>query len=426
MTRDEWIQTAESAVLDVITGSNSLEDLAKSAFEFLRNPIVITNERGEMFSRAKGCGSYNDEYWENCDAMNYMPINISLQQRDTRNVYSTSRGKAELINMEKASHRVMVCEAPIEDEFIRVLALESHHLFSEVDYEILEIFTAAVSYIVRETSTARYFLNSDNYLLCEMIKGRIGDDSYAAKCLGIKSDDMLVILVAKRIFTSSAVLKLSEICDYFESSFPDSSAVVYEGNAVLLINQRKSGDSWDKSIETARNFCRRNRIYCCISRAFSGLKNISDYYKQTVEILNLGISINDNGTVFLANNIYITYLISKAKSDINDLCYSPVFKLLEMDTRDDSSLLPALYAYVVTSGNCSQSAKLLGIHHNSMKARLNLLKHIIGENIDSILPALYISLKVLFLTQRNLMEKSFRVEFTYSMSRYRKKREGGE
>ena len=61
--------------------------------------------------------------------------------------------------------------------------------------------------------------------------------------------------------------------------------------------------------------------------------------------------------------------------------------------------MQSLYAYALCFGSCARAARLLGIHYNSMKSRLEQVRRELGPHLEELLPAVYLSVKALLLTQ---------------------------
>jgi len=93
MTHDEWIETIEAEFFDTVIKARTLDDLTDCAYSFLGNPLMLTNERGEIYSKSKFNKPYNDLLWEEFDVKGYVPrekrpllsveVNATASERQT-------------------------------------------------------------------------------------------------------------------------------------------------------------------------------------------------------------------------------------------------------------------------------------------------------------------------------------------------------
>jgi sugar diacid utilization regulator len=88
-------------------------------------------------------------------------------------------------------------------------------------------------------------------------------------------------------------------------------------------------------------------------------------------------------------------------------CYLPLLELLRKASHENRELLLTLYAYTVCLGRATAAAKLLRIHYNTLKQRLNLIEAAIGDEFKHILPAVYISILIIRLLRLVLRKNAF-------------------
>ena len=90
------------------------------------------------------------------------------------------------------------------------------------------------------------------------------------------------------------------------------------------------------------------------------------------------------GNIMHYNNLGIFRLLFEVKdtSIIKDYCLENIGKVIEMDKKNNSELLKTLRFYLNNNCNLINSAKQLFIHRNTLIYRLNLIRDIIGKDLD--------------------------------------------
>jgi hypothetical protein len=108
MNSTEWIEMVQATLFDVVTSGNSLDALLDCAYSFLGNPIMLVNQRGEIYSKAKNNPPYNDPLWEEFDAKGYVPL--EKRRLISAQVYADRMVNDAVIVFDPAyiSHRLML------------------------------------------------------------------------------------------------------------------------------------------------------------------------------------------------------------------------------------------------------------------------------------------------------------------------------
>lgn len=416
MTHDEWIETIEAEFFDTVIKARTLDDLTDCAYSFLGNPLMLTNERGEIYSKSKFNRPYNDLLWEEFDVKGYVPrekrpllsveVNAGQLQNDRLVVYDAAY----------ISHRLMMYQTKVSDTFtLRAMMLEAKKPFSADDEVAFELFAKTAAYYLRATSLVREFNSSSfEFFLHELLSGHIDsekNETDIASYLFVRPDDSMVMLVFGRRYGDVAPTSMQEVRNGLQELFENSVSFIFEGNVVLFINLREQGDKMIRQLGRAAAYMRRNKLYCGVSRRFDSFHYVPQLYRQTADCCRLGSELNPKGTVFYVGDIMVTYMLNQLiKDELGSLRYLPALELLDFQREE---YMPTLYAYTITLGNIAQTARLLGVHYNTVKYRIQKIGELLGVSPETILPALYITIKVLFLTDKMYMDGCFDMELVF-------------
>ena len=402
MTQEEWLRDVEAQFFDVITKSDGLQELTDYAYTLLQNPIMVSNERGEFLAKPAQNRPYGDALWEEFDLKGYIP-------REKRSKMSTVYFKSQMRNdriviLDKhyISHRLMVYQTELAGRFLlRGLLLESKRPFTKLDEQVFERFVRVAAYHVQDSEMVRNFRRDTfEYFLFELIHDRIDSAANEAEIAGymdLEEGWELSLLAAKVVESSAVPIGLAEARAGLEEIFPNSISVI-DGELLLLFLRK--GHWGVENLRRAQRFLRKNNLCGCISRPFANMKDIAPYYRQNAQALDLALRLDAGASLHFFSDLFSAYMLRQLPPEgLNFLCYPPLFALLERDKQQGSCLVQSLYAYALCFGSCARAARLLGIHYNSMKSRLEQVRRELGPHLEELLPAVYLSVKALLLTQ---------------------------
>ncbi|HHU23445.1 MAG TPA: hypothetical protein GXZ52_08600 [Clostridiales bacterium] len=416
MNSTEWIELIQATFFDVIVCGNSLDTLLDCAYSFLGNPIMLVNPRGEIYSKAKNNPPYNDPLWEEFDAKGYVPL--EKRKYISAEYYADKMVNDTVIIFEPAyiSHRLMLYQTRITSTFtLRVIMLESKRPFSEVDEEVFELLAKTAAYYIKNSQLIKEF-NSDSFefFMHELLSGHIDSEKNEAEIisyLSIKPGDKFFILLAERNSGDVSPVSNSEIRYILQRIFNNSITVLFEDRVIVFVNLREQDGSLVDRIDRTVSTLKKYKFHCAISRFFDSFNNISLIYRQMVEAFEVANKINPKDPLHLVKDLVIPTLLDRLDaSEIKQFCYTPMLELLYPERID---YLYTLYAYIISLGNISLASQLLGVHYNTVKYRLDKIRLILGPDLDSMFPALYISIKTLCLTNRDYMEECYRLDLIF-------------
>ena len=407
MTHQEWIETVQADFFDAVTGQKSLDALSDCAYRLLGNPVLLTNERGEIFSKSQYNRPYNDALMEEFDTRGYVP-------REKRKYISAEHfsekmrnDKVVVFDAAYISHRLMLYQTKVSKTFtLRTIMLESKRPFSEDDMQVFELFAKTATYFLKNSDLVRQFNSSSfEFFLHELISGRIDgvqNEKEIISYLSLKPGDRLIMLIAKKRNGASAQVSHQQLRAQLQAIFDNSISFVYDDHTVSFVNFREQQGLLHQKIDLASEFMMRSGFDCAVSRFFNSFYEIAEIYRQTADILNFCSGFNSRASVYFTSTFFSTYLFGQLDGNkVETMCFQPILELLESSKEQ---LLQTLYAYTLVMGNMVQTAQLLGVHYNTVKYRIQKIREILGIELDSSLPALYLSIKALTLFRKDEVE----------------------
>lgn len=410
MDRENWFNRAENDFFDVIVKGGGLDDLSDVAYKYLGNPVLITNERGIIFGKAKDNPPYDDPMFEENHEKGYVPREkFALTSVE---IFADKMQNGRIIILDKAfvQHRLMIYQDYIGNDFIlKFVMLESKRPFSATDEQMFELFAKTVRYFLLNSTLVRSFRsNSVEFFFYESLIGHIDcakNEHDVKEYLGVSAGDRRSLLVARNIYSNARPVTLAEIRIELESIFSKCISII-DGDYIVLLIRSENINGFNENLKKSTAYFRRNNMRGCVSRVFESLRELPQIYKNLKDALELGTRISSNTLLFHAGDLDSFCLFYQQNDNIlRSNCYLPVLELLDADRSGHHSLMMTLYAYCLTFGSITKTAQLLGIHYNSLKLRLSKIKEILKISVDEMLPALYISIVILLLKEFDKTEK---------------------
>jgi len=151
---------------------------------------------------------------------------------------------------------------------------------------------------------------------------------------------------------------------------------------------------------------RHHELYAGVSRPKAGLDGFPSALEEARNTLRLGRALAPGHKVigYADLGVYRLLLAAGPTDEAKQLYDEMVAPLLAYDQRTSSELVPTLIAFL-ESGNAVEVARRLNLHRNTLRYRLQRIRHITGLDLDDAETrlALYLAVKigeVLHLTTR--------------------------
>lgn len=125
------------------------------------------------------------------------------------------------------------------------------------------------------------------------------------------------------------------------------------------------------------------KIRLGISRCHTKIFSIAAAYEESLKAIELQIQLNmpERVTSLLTQSCY--YLLDQINNkEVKKLYRDTVMTLVQYDKENNTDLLPVLKTYYQCRLNISETAKALFLHRNTLTVRLNLIKEILGLNLN--------------------------------------------
>ena len=183
---------------------------------------------------------------------------------------------------------------------------------------------------------------------------------------------------------SSSTLNTFLIRNRLEGLFPDTKTLMYNGEIIVLFCLPKNQELKEADYKRIQKLCAELDIYAGISNNFSDLIELSEYYKQALRAIEIGITYNQDPGLYIYSDYFMHHIanIFFQKESAKTYCHPIMEKLLKQDEENETELAETLYAYLICERNISAAADYLYIHRNTMTYRLKKIESLVNIDYD--------------------------------------------
>lgn len=119
-------------------------------------------------------------------------------------------------------------------------------------------------------------------------------------------------------------------------------------------------------------------LHIGISRCHFGITSIRTAFKDTLNCINLNKHQNINEPICCYSNKYEYHLISAlSETSLLKLCEDTIIPIIEFDKDNNTNLIDTLKLYYLSKFNCTDTAKKLFLHRNTLINRLDKIKELL-------------------------------------------------
>ena len=187
-----------------------------------------------------------------------------------------------------------------------------------------------------------------------------------------------------------------------EERWRGACAVEHQGNVALLLNLTLYGtDKLSEFYQSLAYLVRDGLMVAGCSRVFTGLREISVYFRQAVYALEFGKKKDSTRWYFRFNDYGLAYLLSYGTGIFKpeQVCHPALLTLREHDQQRQTSYYATLLMYFEQQFNMSKAAEKLYIHRSTFINRMERILELTHLNLADYDTRLYLELSFRLLRE---------------------------
>lgn len=371
------------------SGLQSLLELSQPLFG--ENYLVVLNRNYRVLASTSGRENKTE----------LMPAEVlSGLKRDPAFVKLMASGKSTFLYIGKyIDHNILFSKISVRKELWAILTLSETNapitpgqqlLVRHLAKAILDYYRQYVHFFVQGDLVAQSVLS-------RLIDGECeAEDVFQNLMKGLDWDPEAEFKVCY-IPISEADKRIGSVqyvCHQIELLLQYVVAFEYSTDIVVLINHTKMSAAAAESTAQFDLFLRNSSLKAGLSRPFSGLSQLREYYAQAVAALRFGAKVPGDGVIFQFEGVVLDYILDILSSRLSpeSICDRGLLALRELDRSRGTSYLRTLSVYYDTGMNATHSAKALFINRSTFLERMTRIRKYVDTDIDATPGRLYLML----------------------------------
>lgn len=366
-------------LFDALLSSKGIQKLIDAASDLMENPIaVIDMGLSPIVVSSELC---RDKEWMNSQ-YETRPIDIkhAAQAGDFKRVYSSDA--TVLGEYPGAKQRYLAARIRRGSNVLgHTLVLERNRQFETGDWELLPDICRTFGYELAGHRELDQLSEHYGTLLEDLLRSRLTDRreiEARMRRAKINVADHLVVLVFS---PTSYIGQISarHLRQQLLLAFPSSIGVV-DGESVALVIESKLTQGDFSAMLSQRVYS--ESLLVGMSREFSGFWNVRFAYEQASAAVRLSGEAENGTRVVHYDEVVAAHLVelAAASEDTRVFDHPAIEALTATDECDNGTYLHDLEAYLLSSRNAVEAARICCVHKNTMYYRLRKIEEI--ANID--------------------------------------------
>ena len=281
----------------------------------------------------------------------------------------------------------LICAIDTKKDMGHIVLNATNRPLVEEDRKLLYILKEAIDQQMKKDEFIRNNRGFNyEYFLRDILDGKMTVDAPNADRMNYVKETFpgnmycMVIETAR----SAGTINIMHIRSVFETTFPNAVSIMYGGGTIIIFNYSESRFMPEKDLKQIRQMCKDYELYAGMGNCFSNILELTEYYKQALRSIELGILKDADPGLFLYKDNYLNHLSSvfRQKESLDAFCNTKLKYLMEHDRKNNTSYAETLYAYLVNERNIASTAKALFMHRNTLVYRLKKINELIDINYD--------------------------------------------
>lgn len=372
-----------------------LDVLMDRAFEYLENPIVLSNPQLALIAE-RHSAEVEFPAWANF--VDYRSFDFFTQSEDD---YVRLRGQIEnkdiTITHIEDGHTMYVKSILANDVFVGLFAMiDQNRTVTPEDFQIIRVITEIVS-LKESASAAQAEQNYYEPLLSSLAKGSIDShsklDYYLLTARWKPAPSFRIISVEMTRDSTMSTNWQSVFVQSVLSAYPATKYFVDEGTLVLL--EEAIHDEQDRTNSRLIALSEHLNVTIGISNTFNDLLDFNVCFLQAQKALRYAVQNQKPVCHYLS--ISFDDLVNTIRDTVPlwNFCHPGVLRLRLHDQNTGGDLAETLKVYLSCNKSLSKASESLFVHKNTIHYRLKKAQALVAYNRDDGSEELFVLMSLL-------------------------------
>ena len=376
-------------MIEILSAEGGIQSIIDHAYNAFENPIFVFDTGFKLIAA-------NWEEAKNANAGVELIENGGFSDKEFKMVNSRNHIHKRVMKSEvpimsynpELGYEQLFCAINTRKDLGHIVVSAANRPLNPIDSQLLQILKKCIDQqlkkdeFIRNTKGFNY-----EYFLKDLLDGNIGTRKSIIDRMGHVCSEFSGNMYCFVIETacSSSTINTYRIRNLFENSFSNTKTLMYNGEIIAILRMPKSHLLPKNYLNDAIRICKENDLYAGLSNCFQNIIEFSEYYKQALHAIELGICSVNKPNLFLYEDYYLEHLINifVQKESSKTFCNTKMKLLMDYDKKHDSELAYTLYMYLINERNIAAASTAMHLHRNSIVYRIKKINSLIGDDYES-------------------------------------------
>lgn len=377
---------AES-LLEIMSFEGGVQGMVDHTMMILGNPIFVFDSSFNLIAANWDEAEKHGIATNIIENKGFSESEFSLANRDRIHERVRKSERPFVIYQPDLGFEQMLVAIDTNRDLGHVVVCAVNRPFNSMDYNSLWILKRNIDQQMKKDEFIR---NSKGFhyenFLKDLLDGKIATGKNflnRMQYVGVEFSGTMSCIVIEMARTSSAINPY-RIRNLFENRFPNTKTLIYNGQIIVLLSIAKGYEPTAEEKNDALRICIENGLYAGMSNWFEDIIHFSEYYKQALRAIELGIAATNHPNLFLYENYYLDHMknIFLQKESADTFCHPKMRILLDYDLDNNSQLAYTLYMYLFHERNMGATATAMHMHRSSLTYRFKKIFSLIGDDFE--------------------------------------------
>lgn len=380
----------------------SLNKFGDTILKYVCNPISLHSEDLRLLfyserKKPRKLRIYSDEQ------LNAYPPDDDIEELKVDREFNAAADSTEpsLFYSKQKGNRSLYHNIRIDGIYVaRLIFVETDRPLRSGDYALILYLADFITYMIdRKQLTLNNHPRFLDECIMELIKGKEPESRrlYAAlhELSWEPDDNFLCITVAASQYDIKTRV-ITSVALRIENALPGCISIINEDSILVICNLRKSSLPKEELLQKLVYILREGMMKAGISREFSSVLLLRDFYQQTLAALTMGKKKDPMFWTYRFESYALTYLLQNGQSNWcpEALMPSGLRKLMKYDRENNRQFTNSLKIYLREDRHIANTIRKLYMQRATFLYQLKRIQEISGLHLDN--PDIRLELLIVF------------------------------
>jgi len=383
---------------------HNIRQIVDTGCEYLGNALLLVDDNFSLLV-AKRTPHTGGEAWETIEERGYMPPAL-VNSPWFSECMSASTGSPVPWQTDESIFGVpAVFRAVVSGGVVvaYLIALGFERALTEYDVETVELVS-----VFLQKELERYPRRRRNDLLVETIITGILENKNTEvdvdfmlrrQCGWNLKQHIYVMSISLSRASDAGMVSFQEIEEQLTTLVPMAKGFLYLNSLFLVLSSDVPVRAPEKEFKELTRLLKAKNMYAGLSDSFSNIRDVREYYAQSLKAIELGLETDGKRTIFRYRDYALRHLLSSVpvEEQLRRAVRPELLEITRAPGKTNQEHLNTLRVYLDEGKNLDRTAALLGVHRNTVKYRIAKMAELLQADLEDgeTLFELQLSLKIL-------------------------------